>query len=58
MIVGGESGHKPRPINTGRVLDILKQREEADKGQKNNKKVDREVHGRTHDDAGDGAANF
>lgn len=56
VIVGGESGHKPRPMGIDWVLDIQEQCEKAEVafffkqwGGKNKKKNGRELNGRTYD---------
>ena len=56
VIVGGESGHKARPIKKEWVIDIQKQCKKADVsfffkqwGGKNKKKAGRELNGRTWD---------
>lgn len=56
VIVGGESGHKPRPIKTEWVIDIQEQCEKEDVafffkqwGGKNKKKSGRELNGKTYD---------
>ena len=57
VIVGGESGHNPRPIDADWVIDIQDQCEKADVafffkqwGGKNKKKNGRELNGRTYDE--------
>lgn len=57
VIVGGESGHKPRPMNPDWVIDIQEQCEKAEVafffkqwGGKNKKKNGRELNGRTYDE--------
>lgn len=57
VIVGGESGRKPRPMNADWVLDIQEQCEKADVafffkqwGGTNKKKAGRELEGRTWDE--------
>lgn len=57
VIVGGESGHKPRPMNPDWVLDIQEQCEVADVafffkqwGGKNKKAAGRTLNGRTYDE--------
>ncbi|MEP2026847.1 MAG: phage Gp37/Gp68 family protein [Reichenbachiella sp.] len=57
VIVGGESGHKPRPMNTDWVVDIQEQCEKNDVafffkqwGGKNKKKAGRELNGKTYDE--------
>ena len=57
VIVGGESGHKPRPMDVDWVLDIQEQCEEKEVafffkqwGGKNKKKAGRELNGRTYDE--------
>lgn len=57
VIVGGESGHKPRPMNTNWVLDIQEQCETAEVafffkqwGGKNKKAAGRLLNGRTYDE--------
>ena len=57
VIVGGESGHTPRPMEADWVLDIQEQCEKADVafffkqwGGKNKKKNGRELNGRTYDE--------
>lgn len=57
VIVGGESGHNPRPMKTDWVLDIQKQCEEKDVafffkqwGGRNKKQNGRTLNGRTYDD--------
>lgn len=57
VIVGGESGHKPRPMNSEWVLDIQDQCEKNDIafffkqwGGKNKKKSGRELNGQTYDE--------
>lgn len=57
VIVGGESGHTPRPMEPDWVLDIQEQCEELDVafffkqwGGKNKKKNGRELNGRTYDE--------
>lgn len=56
VIVGGESGHKPRPMNPSWVIDIQEQCEKNDVafffkqwGGKNKKKSGRELNGKTYD---------
>ncbi|MFA0960512.1 DUF5131 family protein [Roseivirga sp. BDSF3-8] len=60
VIVGGESGFKPRPMKSEWVLDIQKQCEESDVafffkqwGGFNKKKNGRELNGRTYDEMPD-----
>jgi len=57
VIVGGESGHKPRPMNLDWVLDIQKQCKKSEVafffkqwGGKNKKKNGRELNGKTYDE--------
>jgi len=57
VIVGGESGHKPRPMKPEWVLDIQEQCEKSDVafffkqwGGKNKKNAGRILNGRTYDD--------
>ena len=57
VIVGGESGRTPRPMNVDWVLDIQKQCEKAGVsfffkqwGGTNKKKAGREINGKTYDD--------
>jgi protein gp37 len=57
VIVGGESGHKPRPMNPDWVLDIQEQCEKNEVafffkqwGGKNKKAAGRELNGRTYDE--------
>lgn len=57
VIVGGESGHKPRPMDPDWVLDIQDQCKIAEVafffkqwGGKNKKKAGRELNGRTYDE--------
>ena len=57
VIVGGESGHNPRPMNPDWVLDIQEQCEQNDVafffkqwGGKNKKKAGRTLNGRTYDE--------
>ncbi|WP_300433721.1 phage Gp37/Gp68 family protein [Christiangramia sp.] len=57
VIVGGESGHKPRPMNPDWVLDIQEQCEKSKVafffkqwGGKNKKKNGRTLNGRTYDE--------
>jgi protein gp37 len=57
VIVGGESGHKPRPMNTDWVLDIQQQCKDSDVafffkqwGGKNKKESGRLLNGRTYDE--------
>lgn len=57
VIVGGESGHKPRPMNPDWVIDIQSQCEKADVkfffkqwGGRNKKAAGRLLNGRTYDD--------
>lgn len=57
VIVGGESGHKPRPMESDWVLDIQEQCEKADVrfffkqwGGRNKKAAGRMLNGRTYDD--------
>jgi protein gp37 len=57
VIVGGESGHSPRPMDEDWVLDIQEQCVKADVafffkqwGGKNKKKSGRELNGRTYDE--------
>lgn len=57
VIVGGESGHKPRPMEPDWVLDIQEQCEKADVrfffkqwGGRNKKAAGRMLNGRTYDD--------
>ena len=57
VIVGGESGHNPRPMNPDWVLDIQEQCEQNDVafffkqwGGKNKKKAGRILNGRTYDE--------
>jgi protein gp37 len=57
VIVGGESGHKPRPMNPDWVLDIQEQCEKADVafffkqwGGRNKKAAGRLLNGRTYDE--------
>jgi len=57
VIVGGESGHKPRPMNSDWVLDIQEQCEKADVafffkqwGGRSKKKNGRTLNGRTYDE--------
>lgn len=57
VIVGGESGHKPRPMNPEWVIDIQEQCEENDVafffkqwGGKNKKKNGRDLNGKTYDE--------
>ena len=57
VIVGGESGRKPRPMNPDWVLDIQQQCEEKNVkfffkqwGGTNKKKTGRILNGRTYDD--------
>jgi protein gp37 len=57
VIVGGESGHKPRPMNPDWVLDIQEQCEKTDTafffkqwGGRNKKKNGRILNGRTYDE--------
>jgi protein gp37 len=57
VIVGGESGHKARPMNPDWALDIQEQCEQADVrfffkqwGGKNKKKAGRVLNGRTYDE--------
>ncbi len=57
MIVGGESGHKPRPIKAEWVVDIQKQCEKSKVpfffkqwGGKNKKVSGRILNGRTYDE--------
>ena len=57
VIVGGESGHTPRPIDADWVIDIQEQCEKSDVafffkqwGRKNKKKNGRELNGRTYDE--------
>jgi len=57
VIVGGESGHKPRPMNPDWVLDIQEQCQKADTafffkqwGGRNKKKNGRILNGRTYDE--------
>jgi protein gp37 len=57
VIVGGESGHKPRLMNPDWVIDIQEQCEKAEVafffkqwGGKNKKKNGRELNGRTYDE--------
>jgi protein gp37 len=57
VIVGGESGHKPRPMNTDWVLDIQEQCKMAEVafffkqwGGKNKKAAGRLLNGRTYDE--------
>lgn len=57
VIVGGESGHTPRPMKPGWVIDIKKQCKKADVpfffkqwGGRNKKKAGRELDGRTYDE--------
>jgi protein gp37 len=60
VIVGGESGHRPRPMNPDWVLDIQDQCERADVafffkqwGGKNKKAAGRLLNGRTYDEMPD-----
>jgi protein gp37 len=60
VIVGGESGHKPRPMNSDWVLDIQEQCEKADVafffkqwGGRSKKKNGRTLNGRTYDEMPD-----
>ncbi|SIT17486.1 DUF5131 family protein [Belliella pelovolcani] len=57
VIVGGESGHNPRPMNPDWVLDIQEQCQQANVafffkqwGGKNKKKAGRELNGKTYDE--------
>lgn len=57
VIVGGESGHKPRPMNSDWVLDIQEQCQKTDTafffkqwGGRNKKKNGRILNGRTYDE--------
>jgi protein gp37 len=57
VIVGGESGHSPRPMDADWVIDIKEQCENADVafffkqwGGKNKKKNGRILNGRTYDE--------
>ena len=57
VIVGGESGHNPRPMNADWVIDIQEQCQKADVafffkqwGGKNKKKNGRILNGRTYDE--------
>lgn len=57
VIVGGESGHKPRPMNSDWVVDIQEQCESNEVafffkqwGGKNKKKNGRELNGKTYDE--------
>jgi protein gp37 len=57
VIVGGESGHKPRPMNPDWVLDIQEQCRNADVpfffkqwGGRNKKEAGRTLNGRTYDE--------
>ncbi|SIT17924.1 DUF5131 family protein [Belliella pelovolcani] len=57
VIVGGESGHNPRPMNSDWVLDIQEQCQQANVafffkqwGGKNKKKAGRELNGKTYDE--------
>ena len=57
VIVGGESGHRPRPMNPDWVLDIQEQCEKADVafffkqwGGRNKKAAGRLLNGRTYDE--------
>ncbi|WP_026947091.1 DUF5131 family protein [Algoriphagus marincola] len=57
VIVGGESGHKPRPMDPDWVLDIQEQCQKAKVafffkqwGGKNKKKAGRELNGQTYDE--------
>jgi protein gp37 len=57
VIVGGESGHKPRPMNPDWALDIQEQCEKADVrfffkqwGGRNKKQAGRLLNGRTYDE--------
>ena len=57
VIVGGESGHNPRPMNPNWVLDIQEQCEQNDVafffkqwGGKNKKKAGRTLNGRTYEE--------
>lgn len=57
VIVGGESGHNPRPMDADWVIDIQEQCEKSDVafffkqwGGKNKKKNGRELNGRTYDE--------
>lgn len=57
VIVGGESGHKPRPMESDWVLDIQEQCEKSDVafffkqwGGKNKKKAGRVLNGKTYDE--------
>jgi protein gp37 len=57
VIVGGESGHRPRPMNPGWVLDIQEQCERADVafffkqwGGRNKKASGRLLNGKTYDE--------
>tara|TARA_R110000850_G_scaffold32285_7_gene88877 strand:- start:1144 stop:1476 length:333 start_codon:yes stop_codon:yes gene_type:complete len=60
VIVGGESGHKGRPMNPDWVLDIQEQCEKSKVafffkqwGGKNKKKAGRELNGQTYDEMPD-----
>ncbi|WP_406823480.1 DUF5131 family protein [Pedobacter sp. KACC 23697] len=60
VIVGGESGHRPRPMNVDWVLDIQEQCKNSDVafffkqwGGKNKKAAGRVLNGRTYDDMPD-----
>ncbi|SMD44805.1 protein gp37 [Aquiflexum balticum DSM 16537] len=57
VIVGGESGHKPRPMDPEWVLDIQEQCQQSNVafffkqwGGKNKKKAGRELNGKTYDE--------
>lgn len=57
VIVGGESGHRPRPMKKEWVVDIQRQCERSNAafffkqwGGKNKKKAGRELEGKTHDE--------
>lgn len=57
VIVGGESGHKPRPMDPDWVLDIQEQCQQSNVafffkqwGGKNKKKAGRELNGKTYDE--------
>lgn len=57
VIVGGESGHKPRPMDADWVLDIQEQCQQSNVafffkqwGGKNKKKAGRELNGKTYDE--------
>ena len=65
VIVGGESGHKARPMDSDWVIDIQEQCEDAEVafffkqwGGKNKKKAGRVLNGQTYDEMPEVAAAY